>query len=136
MTLSEIKGFLDAEVLIGEGQLNMIDVIDIGAILMGHRKKPSPENFQLAEELNIPILATKHILFEIAGRLHNRNQRFHKKVGGKKISVWMKSCYVKTGLPSAAEALTMPGMYHTVSRQSRHGLVFAVTSPEGKACRL
>lgn len=111
MTLSEIKELLDAEVLIGENQLNMevktafvadlmsdvlafatpgsllitgltnpqvvrtADVIDIAAILMGRGKKPAPETFQLAEELNIPILSTKYILFEIAGRLYTAGIR-------------------------------------------------------------
>lgn len=106
MTLRDIKELLDAEVLIGENQLDMevktafvadlmsdvlafatadsllitgltnpqvvrtADVLDIAAIIMGRGKRPSSETFQLAEELNIPILTTKYILFEIAGRLY------------------------------------------------------------------
>ncbi len=108
MTLREIKELLDAEVLIGEDQLDMevnkafvadlmsdvlafatagsllitgltnpqvvrtADVLDIAAIIMGRGKRPSQETFQLAEELNIPILTTKYILFEIAGRLYTK----------------------------------------------------------------
>lgn len=108
MTLREIKELLDAEVLIGESQLDMevktafvadlmsdvlafatagsllitgltnpqvvrtADVLDIAAVLMGRGKRPSAETFQLAEELNIPILTTKYILFEIAGRLYSK----------------------------------------------------------------
>jgi predicted transcriptional regulator len=108
LTLREIKELLDAEVLIGEGQLDMevktafvadlmsdvlafatadsllitgltnpqvvrtADVLDIAAVMMGRGKRPSPETFQLAEELNIPILTTKYILFEIAGRLYSK----------------------------------------------------------------
>jgi predicted transcriptional regulator len=111
LTLSEIKDLLDAEVIIGENQLDMevktafvadlmsdvlafatagsllitgltnpqvvrtADVLDIAAVIMGRGKKPSPETLQLAEELNIPILSTKFILFEIAGRLYSHNIR-------------------------------------------------------------
>jgi hypothetical protein len=70
LTLNEIKDLLNAEVLIGEGQSNTADIIDASAILMGHGKKPSRETFQLTEELNIPILTTKYIFLEIAGRLY------------------------------------------------------------------
>lgn len=120
MTLHEIRGLLDAEVLIGEDQLNMdvktafvadlmsdvlafatagsllitgltnpqvvrtADVLDIAAIIMGRGKRPSQETFQLAEELNIPILTTKYILFEIAGRLYSEGIRgCIEKVGSK-----------------------------------------------------
>jgi predicted transcriptional regulator len=111
LTLNEIKELLDAEVIIGENQLDMdvktafvadlmsdvlafatagsllitgltnpqvvrtADVLDIAAIIMGRGKIPSHETFQLAEELNIPILSTKYILFEIAGRLYSHNIR-------------------------------------------------------------
>lgn len=121
MTLHEIKKLLDAEVLIGEDQLDMevktafvadlmsdvlafatagsllitgltnpqvvrtADVLDIAAIIMGRGKLPSQETFQLAEELNIPILTTKYILFEIAGQLYARGIRgCIEKVGSKK----------------------------------------------------
>ena len=108
LTLRDIKELLEAEVLIGEDQLDMevktafvadlmsdvlafatadsllitgltnpqvvrtADVLDIAAIMMGRGKRPSPETFQLAEELNIPILTTKYILFEVAGRLYSK----------------------------------------------------------------
>jgi predicted transcriptional regulator len=108
LTLHDIRELLDAEVLIGEDQLNMevktafvadlmsdvlafatagsllitgltnqqvvrtADVLDIAAIIMGRGKRPTQETFQLAEELNIPILTTKYILFEIAGRLYSK----------------------------------------------------------------
>ena len=111
LTLQEIKELLEAEVLIGEEQLDMevktafvadlmsdvlafatagsllitgltnpqvvrtADVLDIAAILMGRGKRPSQETFELAEELNIPILTTKYILFEIAGRLYLKGVR-------------------------------------------------------------
>jgi len=120
LTLHEIKKLLDAEVLIGEDQLDMevktafvadlmsdvlafatagsllitgltnpqvvrtADVLDIAAIIMGRGKRPSQETFQLAEEVNIPILTTKYILFEIAGQLYAKGIRgCIEKVGGK-----------------------------------------------------
>ena len=120
MTLHEIRKLLDAEVLIGEDQLDMevktafvadlmsdvlafatagsllitgltnpqvvrtADVLDIAAIIMGRGKMPSHETFQLAEEVNIPILTTKYILFEIAGRLYAKGIRgCIEKVGSK-----------------------------------------------------
>jgi len=52
--------------------LRTADVIDIAAIILGRGKMPPPETVQLAEMLNIPILTTKYILFEIAGRLYSK----------------------------------------------------------------
>ncbi len=111
MTLSEIKELLEAEVLIGEDQLDMeaktafvadlmsdvlafgtagsllitgltnsqvlrtAEIIDISAIIIGRGKRFSPETIRLAEMLNIPILTTKYILFEIAGRLYSKGIR-------------------------------------------------------------
>ena len=46
------------------------DVLDIAAIIIVRGKRPLPETIQLAEELRIPILSTKYILFETAGRLY------------------------------------------------------------------
>jgi len=46
------------------------DVLDIAAIIVVRGKKPLAETVQLAEELRIPILSTKYILFETAGRLY------------------------------------------------------------------
>ena len=40
------------------------DVLDIAAIIIVRGKRPLPETIQLAEELQIPILSTKYILFE------------------------------------------------------------------------
>ena len=44
--------------------------LDIAAILICRGKIPSAEYGSTAEELNIPVLATKHILFESCGRLY------------------------------------------------------------------
>jgi len=48
------------------------DVLDIAAIIIVRGKRPLPETIQLAEELRIPILSTKYILFETAGRLYTK----------------------------------------------------------------
>jgi predicted transcriptional regulator len=108
VTLREVKDILDAEVLVGQEQLDKevktafgadlmsdvlafakagsllltgltnpqvvrtSDVLDIAAIILVRGKKPSPETMTLAEELKIPILTTKFILFETAGRLYER----------------------------------------------------------------
>jgi len=106
VTLREIKEILDAEVFVGQDQLDkevktafgadlMSDVLafaktgsmlltgltnsqivstsnilDIAAIIIVRGKRPLPETIKLAEELKIPLLSTKYILFETAGRLY------------------------------------------------------------------
>ena len=106
MKLREVKEILDAEVLVGEDQLDMeieagacadsmsdvlafvesgsllltgltnlhvvrtSDILDIAAIVIVRGKQPQPETIQLAEELHIPILLTRFILYEAAGRLY------------------------------------------------------------------
>jgi predicted transcriptional regulator len=51
--------------------LRTADVTDVAAVIFGNGKKPSPEAVQLARMLSIPILTTKFILFEVAGRLYS-----------------------------------------------------------------
>jgi predicted transcriptional regulator len=51
------------------------DILDIAAIIMVRGKKPAPETIRLAEDLNIPILSTKYILFETAGLLYEKGIR-------------------------------------------------------------
>ncbi|MHB8137670.1 MAG: DRTGG domain-containing protein [Smithellaceae bacterium] len=106
MKLSEVKDILDAEVIVGEENLDMevktafgadlmsdvlafaksgsllltgltntqvirtANVLDIAAIILVRAKQPSSETIALARELKIPILTTKYILFETAGRLY------------------------------------------------------------------
>jgi predicted transcriptional regulator len=48
------------------------DILDIAAIVLVRGKKPSTETIDLAKELKIPILTTKYILFETAGRLYSK----------------------------------------------------------------
>jgi hypothetical protein len=38
-------------------------------------KKPAPEMIRLAEELKIPLISTKFILFESIGRLYEKGMR-------------------------------------------------------------
>lgn len=87
--MSDVLAFATAGSLLITGLTNpqvvrTADVLDIAAIIMGRGKLPSQETFQLAEELNIPILTTKYILFEIAGRLYAKGIRgCIEKVGSK-----------------------------------------------------
>lgn len=111
MTLNEIAAILNADVLVGQDQMDMevktafgadlmsdvlayaksgsmlltgltnpqvvrtADILDIAAIIMVRGKHPAPETIQLAEELKIPILSTRLILFETAGLLYGRGIR-------------------------------------------------------------
>lgn len=106
MKLREVRDILDAEVIVGEDNLELevktafgadlmsdvlafakagsllltgltntqvirtANVLDIAAIILVRGKSPSTETIALAKELKIPILATKYILFETAGRLY------------------------------------------------------------------
>jgi predicted transcriptional regulator len=87
--MSDVLAFATAGSLLITGLTNpqvvrTADVLDIAAIIMGRGKRPSQDTFQLAEELNIPILTTKYILFEIAGRLYSKGIRgCIEKVGSK-----------------------------------------------------
>lgn len=51
------------------------DILDIAAIIMVRGKKPPAETIQMAEELRIPILSTRFILFETSGRLYENGIR-------------------------------------------------------------
>lgn len=46
--------------------------IGIAAIIIVRGKRPLPETIELAKELTIPVLSTKYILFETAGRLYSK----------------------------------------------------------------
>ena len=48
------------------------NVLDIAAIIFVRGKHPSAETIQLAEDLQIPILTTKYVLFASVGRLYTR----------------------------------------------------------------
>lgn len=51
------------------------DTLDLRAILFVRGKRPSPEAIKLAQEKNIPLLATRYILFETCGRLYAAGMR-------------------------------------------------------------
>lgn len=75
--MSDVLAFAKADSLLLTGLTNpqivrTADVLDIAAIIIVRGKRPLPETIQLAEELRIPILGTKYILFETAGRLYSK----------------------------------------------------------------
>lgn len=75
--MSDVLAFAKAGSLLLTGLTNpqivrTSDVLDIAAIIIVRGKRPLPETIRLAEELKIPILGTKYILFETAGRLYEK----------------------------------------------------------------
>ncbi|MGV8059588.1 MAG: DRTGG domain-containing protein [Smithellaceae bacterium] len=73
--MSDVLAFAKAGSLLLTGLTNeqvirTADTLDIAAIIMVRGKKPATEAVSLAKELKIPILTTKYILFETAGRLY------------------------------------------------------------------
>ena len=51
------------------------DILEIATIIIVRGKKPAPETLRLAKELELPVLSTKYILFEAAGRLYEKGIR-------------------------------------------------------------
>jgi predicted transcriptional regulator len=75
--MSDVLAFAKAGSLLLTGLTNtqvirIANVLDIAAIILVRGKKPQTESLALAKELQIPILTTKYILFETAGRLYAR----------------------------------------------------------------
>lgn len=75
--MSDVLAFAKSGSLLLTGLTNdqvvrTADIIEIAAIIMVRGKKPTPEAIKLAEELKIPILATKYILFDTAGLLYTK----------------------------------------------------------------
>ena len=73
--MSDVLAFAKAGSLLLTGLTNtqvirIANVLDIAAIILVRGKKPQTEALVLAKELQIPILTTKYILFETAGRLY------------------------------------------------------------------
>jgi predicted transcriptional regulator len=73
--MSDVLVFCKAGCLLLTGLTNphivrTADILDIAAIILVRGKHPPPETIRLAEELHIPILTTKYILFESVGRLY------------------------------------------------------------------
>lgn len=75
--MSDVLAFAKAGSLLLTGLTNAqvirtADILDIAAIIMVRGKKPAAETINLARQMNIPILTTKYILFETAGRLYSK----------------------------------------------------------------
>ena len=73
--MSDVLAFAKAGSLLLTGLTNtqvvrIANVLDIAAIILVRGKKPPAEAISLAKDLQIPILTTKYILFETAGRLY------------------------------------------------------------------
>ena len=73
--MSDVLAFAKAGSLLLTGLTNtqvirIANVLDIAAIILVRGKKPTAETIDRAKELQIPILTTKYILFETAGRLY------------------------------------------------------------------
>ncbi len=86
--LSDVLAFAKAGSLLLTGLTNSqvirtASILDIAAIVFVRGKSPPNETLKLAEELDIPILSTKYILFETSGRLYSQGiTGCIKKVGG------------------------------------------------------
>ncbi len=75
--MSDVLAFAKAGSMLLTGLTNtqvvrIANVLDIAAIIIVRGKKLPAETVELAKELHIPVLATKYILFETAGRLYAR----------------------------------------------------------------
>jgi len=73
--MSDVLAFAKAGSLLLTGLTNAqvvrtAHVLDIAAIILVRGKKPPAETVSMAKSLQIPILTTKYILFETAGRLY------------------------------------------------------------------
>jgi predicted transcriptional regulator len=78
--MSDVLAFAKPDSLLLTGLTNpqvvrTADILDITAIILVRGKKPSEETVKLAEELKIPILSTRYILFETSGRLHAKGSQ-------------------------------------------------------------
>jgi len=86
--LSDVLAFAKPGSLLLTGLTNpqvirTADILDIAAIVFVRGKSPPGETLRLADELDIPILSTKYILFETSGRLYSKGiTGCIKKVGG------------------------------------------------------
>lgn len=73
--MSDVLSFAKAGCLLLTGLTNtqvvrIANVLDMAAIILVRGKKPPAETMSMAKSLQIPILTTKYILFETAGRLY------------------------------------------------------------------
>ncbi|HUN55598.1 MAG TPA: DRTGG domain-containing protein [Smithella sp.] len=73
--MSDVLAFVKGGSLLLTGLTNpqviqTANILDIPAIVLVRNKKPSAEMIALANEFKIPLLTTKYVLFESAGRLY------------------------------------------------------------------
>jgi len=73
--MSDVLAFVKAGSLLLTGLTNpqvvqTANILDIPAIVLVRNKKPLAETIALANQLKIPLLTTKYVLFESAGRLY------------------------------------------------------------------
>ncbi|MFZ1982642.1 MAG: DRTGG domain-containing protein [Smithella sp.] len=78
--MSDVLAFVKAGSLLLSGLTNpqviqTANILDIPAIVLVRNKKPSAETIALANQLKIPLLTTKYLLFESAGRLYAKGMR-------------------------------------------------------------
>lgn len=75
--MSDVLAFAKSGSLLLTGLTNpqvvrTADILEIAAIVLVRGKRPPQETVQLAQDLKIPILTTRYILFEASGRLHEK----------------------------------------------------------------
>ena len=75
--MSDVLAFAKSGSLLLTGLTNpqvvrTADILEIAAIILVRGKRPPQETIQLDQDLKIPILTTKYILFETSGRLHEK----------------------------------------------------------------
>ena len=73
--MSDVLAFAKPRSLLLTGLTNpqvvrTASILDTAAIIIVRGKTPPEETLKLAEELDIPILLTRYILFETSGRLY------------------------------------------------------------------
>jgi predicted transcriptional regulator len=78
--LSDVLAFAKAQSILLTGLTNpqivrTASILDIAAIILVRGKIPQTETLRLAEQLDIPILTTRYILFEASGRLYTNGIR-------------------------------------------------------------
>jgi predicted transcriptional regulator len=73
--MSDVLAFAKAGSILLTGLTNdqvirTADILDIAAIVLVRGKRSNSDTINLAKKLKIPLLTTKYILFETAGRLY------------------------------------------------------------------
>lgn len=73
--MSDVLAYAPAGALLLTGLVNpqvvrTAEMAGIGAIVLARAKEPPVETVRLADEVNIPVLATRYTLYEACGRLY------------------------------------------------------------------